>query len=119
MNTPSCVLLHNPRCSKSRATKALLEERGVAFTERLYLEEPLSAAELRELGAKLGRPAREWVRSGQDEYRAAGLDANASDEAHFAAMEAHPILMERPIVVHGDAARVGRPPHDVLELFED
>lgn len=113
------TLLHNPRCSKSRATQALLDEAGVAFTVREYLKEPLSEDELRTLRSQLGRAPREWVRTGQDEYRAAGLDANSSDDELFAAMAAHPILMERPIVVHGDAARVGRPPHQVLELFED
>jgi len=113
------TLLHNPRCSKSRATQALLEEAGVAFEVREYLKDPLSETELRTLQTQLGRPPREWVRTGQDEYRAAGLDANSPEEALLAAMAAHPILMERPIVIHGDAARVGRPPHQVLELFED
>jgi len=60
------LLLHNPRCSKSRAAKAWLEEQGHTFVERLYLEEPLSTAELAELRELLGLPPREWVRSGQD-----------------------------------------------------
>ncbi len=110
--------LHNPRCSKSRAVKALLDEQGAPYVERLYLEDPLSAEQLAELRALLDRPAREWVRSGESAYAESGLDANASDADHFAAMAAAPILMERPIVVHGGSARVGRPPHAVLELFE-
>ncbi|MDF1798979.1 MAG: arsenate reductase (glutaredoxin) [Planctomycetota bacterium] len=113
------LFLHNPNCSKSRAVKALLDEAGQAYRERLYLESPLDTAELAELGERLGRHPREWVRSGQAEYQAAGLDANSSPDALLAAMAADPILMERPIVVRGDAARVGRPPVAVLELFED
>ena len=112
------VLLHNPACSKSRATAAILAEAGIAFTERLYLEEPLDELELEALAAKLDRHPREWVRRGQAEYVQAGLDANSSPEAHFAAMAAAPILMERPIVVVGERARVGRPPSSVLELFD-
>lgn len=119
MKTSATILLHNPSCSKSRATQSLLTDAQHAFVERQYLRDPLSIEELRELGAQLGKPAREWVRSGQAEYAAAGLSANSTDEEHFAAMAAYPILMERPIVIHAGAARIGRPPHAVLELFED
>lgn len=112
------LLLHNPRCSKSRATEALLQERGLTFTVRAYLDDPLDRDELSELQARLGRPAREWVRSGQDEYRQADLDANSADGEILDAMAGAPILMERPIVVRGKEARVGRPPHNVLELFD-
>jgi arsenate reductase len=111
------VLLHNPRCSKSRAARTLLEERGVAFEERRYLEDPLSRDELTELCQRLDRPAREWLRRGEDAYREAGLDADASDAAVLAAMVAHPILIERPIAVRGRRAVVGRPPENVLELL--
>ena len=111
------VLLHNPRCSKSRAAHALLEERGVAFEERRYLEEPLSRAELEELSRRLGRPPGEWVRRGEDAYTEAGLDASSEASALLDAMAAHPILMERPIAVHADRAVVGRPPESVLELL--
>lgn len=111
------VLLHNPRCSKSRAARALLVERGVDFEERLYLEEPLSREELAALRARLGRPAREWARQGEAAWREAGLDA-ASDEASvLEAMAVHPILIERPIAIRGDRAVVGRPPENVLALL--
>ncbi|MFT4709794.1 MAG: arsenate reductase [Planctomycetota bacterium] len=113
------LLLHNPNCSKSRATKAVLDQAGIAFTERLYMDQPLGADELAEVGKRLGMLAREWVRSGQGEYGEAGLDANSGDAAHFAAMAATPILMERPVVVTVDGARIGRPPIAVLELFGD
>lgn len=111
------VLLHNPRCSKSRAARALLEERGVDFEERRYLEDPLSREELETLSRRLGRPPSEWVRRGEDAYREAGLDASSEAAALLDAMAAQPILMERPIAVRGDRAVVGRPPEKVLELL--
>jgi arsenate reductase len=111
------LLLHNPRCSKSRAAHALLAERGVAFSERRYLDEPLSRAELAALRERLGRPAAEWVRSGEAAYAEAGLDATSGDAAILDAMAAHPILIERPILVRGARAVVGRPPENVLALI--
>src|SRR4030095_12519263 len=111
------LLLHNPRCSKSRAAKALLEARGVGFDERRYLEDPLSRAQLAELARCLGRPAREWVRSGEAAYAEAGLSDASTDEARLLAVAAHPILLERPILVRGSRAVVGRPPERVLELL--
>ena len=116
---PSEVLiLHNARCSKSRKTHELLTQRGVAFEERLYLQDPLEVAELEELARRLGRPPSEWVRRGQAEYAQAGLSDASKDEEILAAMVRFPILVERPIVVRGDRAAVGRPPEDVLVLFE-
>jgi arsenate reductase len=113
------VLLYNPRCSKSRATKSLLEEQGIPFTERRYLEEPLSVDELKELGQRLERPAREWVRMGERAFAAAGLDGSTAEHVLFEAVAADPMLMERPIVIRGARAKVGRPPNGVLELFEE
>ena len=111
------VLLHNPRCSKSRAARALLEERGIPFEERLYLEQPLSREELAVLRRRLGRPASEWVRRGEAAWREAGLDAGADESAVLDAMAAHPILIERPIAIRGEQAVVGRPPENVLSLL--
>lgn len=111
------TLLHNPRCSKSRQAKALLAERGVEFRERLYLQDPLSSEELRELARRVGRPAREWVRRGEQEYKGSGLDADADDAAVLAAMAKHPVLIERPILVAADRAVVGRPPESILPLL--
>ena len=111
------LLLHNPRCSKSRATKALLEERGIAFRERAYLAEPLSVAELTELARRLGVPVSDMVRSGEAAYAEHGLGPASEDEDVLKAMAQAPVLMQRPVVVRGDRARVGRPPEAVLELF--
>lgn len=112
------VLLHNPRCSKSRAVRALLEERGVAFRELRYLEAPLSRTELAELAQRLGTPAG-WVRRGEEAYRQAGLGPESSADALLDAMSRHPILIERPIAMRGGRAVVGRPPERVLELLEE
>jgi arsenate reductase len=113
----SFLLLHNPRCSKSRAARALLEARGVAFAERRYLDDPLSLAELYELAARLGRPPREWSRRGEEAWSSAGLADDASDDAILRAMAAHPVLIERPILVRGRRAAVGRPPERILDLL--
>ncbi len=113
------VLLHNPRCSKSRAARALLEERGVPFTERRYLEDALARDELEELERRLGRPVAEWVRRGEAAFAEAGLDATSDGKSLLDAIASHPILLERPIAVRGSRARVGRPPERILELLED
>lgn len=114
----SILLLHNPKCSKSRATLALLEQRGATFEIRLYLENPLGEDELRDLGRRLGRSAIEFTRTKQAEFAAAGLTRDSSGAEILAAIATTPILLERPIVVRGDRARIGRPPETVLELLD-
>jgi arsenate reductase len=121
-NTPlpdgdTLVLLHNPRCSKSRAAHALLVERSVAFAERRYLEDPLSRAELASLRERLRQPPSQWVRSGEAAFAGAGLGERSDEVAVLEAMAEHPILIERPILVRGARAVVGRPPERVLELL--
>jgi len=111
------VLIHNPRCSKSRAALALLEEKGASFKLREYLDEPLNRSELDDLGARLGKPATEWVRNKEAAFAEAGLDAAADESAIKDAMARTPILIERPILVRGSRAVVGRPPEDILELL--
>ena len=113
------LLLHNPKCSKSRATLALLEESGAVFQTRLYLDQPLAPDELADLGERLGKSAIEFTRSKQAEFAEAGLDASSSGDEIFAAMAAAPILMERPILIRGGRALIGRPPEDVLQLLKD
>lgn len=114
----SILLLHNPKCSKSRAALALLEQRGATCETRLYLENPLSADELRDLGRRLGKSAIEFTRTKQAEFAAAGLTRDSSEAEVFAAIARTPILLERPIVIRGDRARIGRPPENVLELLD-
>lgn len=111
------VLIHNPRCSKSRAALALLEEKGAAFRLREYLDEPLNRSELDDLGTRLGKPATEWVRNKEAAFAEAGLDDAADESAIKDAMTSAPILIERPILVRGSRAVVGRPPEDILELL--
>jgi len=112
------TLYHNPRCSKSRAALQLLEERDLQPTVVLYLDTPPSAAQLREVLNKLGIPARQLLRSGEDEYRELNLaDSTLDEDALIAAMAAHPRLIERPILIAGDRAVIGRPPENILELL--
>jgi len=111
-------ILHNPRCSKSRATLALLRERGLEPEVTLYLETPPGAAELRSILGKLGFSARQLMRKGEAEYRELGLDDESLSEAQLvAAMAEHPRLIERPIVLAGDRAALGRPPESVLDIL--
>jgi len=112
------TIYHNPRCSKSRNTLALLEENGVSPKVVLYLETPPDAAELKGLLQKLGMKASELVRRGEDDYKTAGLDKNSSDREVLAAMVKYPKLIERPIVVKGGKAVLGRPPENVLALID-
>lgn len=112
------TLYHNPRCSKSRGALELLEARGLAPKVIRYLETPPSAAQLRDLLAKLGVPARHLLRIGEDEYRALNLaDASLTEEQLIEAMAAHPKLIERPILVAGERAVIGRPPEQILEIL--
>ena len=111
------VIYHNPRCSKSRAALALLQEHGVEPRIVPYLEQPPSAAEIEELLVKLGAEPRQILRRGEAVYAALGLgDAGKSRAELIAAMAANPILIERPIVVRGERAVVGRPAEAVVEL---
>ena len=112
------TLYHNPRCSKSRGALELIEARGLTPNVVRYLETPLNAAQIKALLGKLGISARQLLRSGEDEYKALNLaDDSLSEEQLIAAMAAHPKLIERPILVAGDKAVIGRPPEKVLEIL--
>ena len=112
------VIYHNPRCSKSRQTLALLQERGIEPEQVLYLETPPAPAELRRLLKRLNMTARDLLRKGEAEFRELNLSDNALSESQLIdAMSSHPRLIERPIVVMGDKAIIGRPPEKVLELM--
>ena len=112
------TLYHNPRCSKSRGALELLEARGLAPTVVRYLETPPTAVELKALLGKLNISARQLLRSGEDEYKTLNLaDASLSEAQLIEAMVQHPKLIERPILIAGDKAVIGRPPEKVLEIL--
>jgi len=115
-NSMPVVLYHNPRCSKSRATLSLLNERGLEPTVIAYLETPPDADALQDLLRMLGMTPRELMR--KKEAREVGLsDPGLDDKALIAGMVANPIVIERPIVVSNGQARLGRPPEAVLEIL--
>ena len=114
----AATIYHNPRCSKSRQTLALLEENGVKPDIILYLENPPSAATLKELVKKLGlKSAREMMRVKETLYTALNLAEVTAESALIDAMAKHPILIERPIVVNGAKAAIGRPPEAALRII--
>ncbi|MEL6957755.1 MAG: arsenate reductase (glutaredoxin) [Pseudomonadota bacterium] len=107
---------HNPRCRKSREALALLQERGVQPKVRLYLQETPSEAEVIALRDALGLTADEMMRKGEKVFKELGL-ATADEAGLIDAMVAHPILIERPVLIEGSRAVIGRPPERVLELI--
>jgi arsenate reductase len=112
------TIYHNPRCSKSRQTLALLEERGLKPRVVEYLKTPPSVTELKKILKMLGMPARDLMRRKEEIYRELGLDDAGLSEADLvAAMAAHPVLIERPIVLAGGKAALGRPPEAVLDIL--
>ncbi len=111
------VIWHNPRCSKSRQTLGILEEKGIEAEVVKYLEETPSVEEIKAILKKLNISARELMRTKEDEYKTLGLKDETDEQKLIEAMAAHPKLIERPIVIKGDKAVLGRPPEKVLELF--
>jgi arsenate reductase (glutaredoxin) len=110
------VIYHNPRCAKSRATLALLEKKGIKPRIVEYLKTPPDQAELKRLLRLLGKTPRELLRA--KEAKAVGLDQpGLSDAAIIAGMARHPVVIERPIVVNGNRAALGRPPEAVLDIL--
>ncbi|HEX9702996.1 MAG TPA: arsenate reductase (glutaredoxin) [Rhodospirillales bacterium] len=110
------TIYHNPRCTKSRQTLALLEGKGVKPRIVEYLETPPSPAELKRILKMLGMTPRQLLR--KKEAKEAGLDdARLSDDALIEKMAANPIVIERPIVVKGSKAALGRPPENVLDIL--
>ncbi|CAM4183371.1 arsenate reductase (glutaredoxin) [Serratia silvae] len=113
------TIYHNPRCSKSRETLALLEQHGIEPQVVLYLDTPPSVSELKKLLLELGfASARELMRKKEDLYKELNLaDKTLGEEQLLQAMVTHPKLIERPIVVKDGKARIGRPPEQVLEIL--
>ncbi len=112
------TIYHNPRCSKSRQTLSLLEEKHITPRIIHYLETPPDAETIKGLLDRLGMNARDLLRKGQEEYKSLGLDnPDLSEDEIIAAMIKAPILIERPIVVANDKAKIGRPPESVLDIL--
>ena len=111
-------ILHNPRCSKSRATLQVLNEKGIEPEIILYQDTPPDVDQLTSILTKLDMQPRDLMRKGQSEYKEMGLDdAQLSDKELIAAMIKAPILIERPIVLANGKASIGRPPESVLEIL--
>jgi len=114
----SIKIYHNPKCSKSRNTLALLEEQGVEAEVIKYLETPPSKEELKGLLKMLGMGARELMRTKEDIYKELGLKDIEDEEVLIEAMVANPKLIERPIVMKDGKAVIGRPIENVVELLK-
>ena len=113
------TIYHNNRCSKSRQTLGLIEAQGMAPEVIDYLKTPPDKATLSKLIQYLEVPVREIIRTGEDMYKTLNLkDSSLSDEQLLDAIVAHPKLLQRPIVVRGDRAIIGRPPENVLDLLK-
>lgn len=111
------TIYHNTRCSKSRSALTILEEKGITYEVRLYLQEPLTATELKILLKKLDMRAEELIRKSEEIYKTEYAGQDLTDKEWIQVMVKHPVLMERPIVVNGDKAVVARPPERVLEIL--
>ncbi|HEY4345254.1 MAG TPA: arsenate reductase (glutaredoxin) [Parvibaculum sp.] len=117
---PKVTIWHNPRCSTSRTTLSLLEQHGLQPTIVEYLKTPPSADELKSVLKKLHMKPRELMRKKEAVYKELGLDKeDLSDDKLIQAMVDNPILIERPVVLFGARAALGRPPENVLDLFND
>lgn len=113
------TIWHNPRCSKSRQTLALLMERGVELRVVEYLKTPPTADDIRAVVTKLGITPIDLMRVKEARFKELGLDRHSDADALIAAMAANPILIERPVVITDTAAAIGRPPEAVLDVLSD
>lgn len=108
-------IIHNPRCSKSRAALELLNTKGLSPEVTEYLQKPLTVEELEQISHKLGLKPSQFLRKG--EYSKLGIEMAESEEGILKQMAQNPILIERPIVINGDKARIGRPTESILEII--
>ncbi len=113
----SLIIWHNPRCSKSRQTLALIEEKGLQPTVRLYLEDVPSVGDIKKTLETLNISARELMRKGEADYKEQNLKEETDEAALAQAMHNFPKLIERPIVFSGNKAAIGRPPESVLDIL--
>lgn len=109
---------HNPRCSKSRNALNLLEEKGINSNVVKYLEDTPNKKELKEVLKKLGIPAKELLRTGENIYKELNLKDENDEEKIIDAMLLHPKLIERPIIIKGDKAVIARPIENLEELLK-
>ena len=113
------TIWHNPRCSKSRQTLELIKSKGVEPTIREYLKQPPSKAEIERLIEMVGGEVKELIRDGEPEFKSLGKKKAELTKADVTkAIAAHPVLLQRPIVVSGKRAAIGRPPEAVLPLLK-
>ncbi len=117
MTKNAVTIYHNPRCSKSRQALQLIEERGVTVEVIRYLEDSPDRQTLREVLKKLGLSAKELVRKTESIYKEKYKGKELTEDEWIGAMVKHPKLIERPIVIKGNKAVVGRPPEKLLELL--
>lgn len=111
------TLYHNPRCSKSRQAKQLLEEKGISFEIREYLKAPLTTEEIEVLRTNLGLPAHDLLRKKEAEYKEHQLGPDSTSADIIKAIAQSPKLLERPILVTAKGARIGRPTEALLEIL--
>lgn len=112
------IIYHNPRCSKSRQTLQLLQDKGLNPTVIEYLKTPPSEKDIIDIVNKMGVTPLEIIRTKEEAFKELGLNDNAvTDDALIRAMADTPQLIERPIVVKGEKAAIGRPPEKVLEIL--
>tara|TARA_B110000046_G_scaffold168298_1_gene186604 strand:+ start:884 stop:1225 length:342 start_codon:yes stop_codon:yes gene_type:complete len=110
-------ILHNNRCSKSRCVLDILENKGVDFEIVQYVENPLSASEIKDLLKKLDMPSEAIIRKGEADYKANFKGKTMSENDWIDAMVKFPKLIERPIIIKGDKAVVGRPPENIEQFL--
>ncbi len=113
------VIYHNPRWGKSRNSVGILDEKGIEYEIVKYLESPPTASKLKEISKKLNLRAKEFIRKGEEDYKKLNLsdDQLNNNEVMFKIMSEFPKIIERPIVVSGNKACIGRPPENILEIL--
>ncbi len=112
------TIYHNPRCSKSRETLALLQAKGVEPSIVEYLKTPPSPSQLKAIVKQLGIKPEQLVRKSEEIYKSRYANKTLSDAQWIEAMVEHPSLIERPIVIRAQRAALGRPPQNVLQLLK-
>lgn len=112
------IILHNPRCSKSRDALKLLDKSKLKYEIREYLKNPLDESEIKEIQEKLGLPLIEFTRTSEDAFTQAWLSEDSSDAEIIKAIIANAKLIQRPIVYNDTSAVIGRPPEDIIPFLK-